>query len=229
MTGTARTAVAGEVPNPLDPPAGCAFHPRCPYANDRCRTERPALRRAGAGLVACHAVEEGRIDVARSRRPAPMAPWHGNARGSAIIRAFADRPRSVPDEQPRPRDACTGPAAPPAIPPVRLLQVRLTQIKLAGFKSFVDPTAIAHAGPARRHRRPERLRQVERHRRRALGARRIEGLGAARRVDAGRHLQRRRRAQGRRPRVGRAHLRQQRRAASAASGASTPSCRSSAC
>ena len=60
MTGRARTAVAGEVPNPLDPPAGCAFHPRCPLADARCRRERPALRSAGDATVACHAVEEGR-------------------------------------------------------------------------------------------------------------------------------------------------------------------------
>ncbi len=59
-----RTAVAGEVPNPLDPPAGCAFHPRCPHANDRCRREVPVLQPADAvnGIsVACHAVEEGRL------------------------------------------------------------------------------------------------------------------------------------------------------------------------
>jgi peptide/nickel transport system ATP-binding protein len=61
-TGSARTAVAGEVPNPLDPPSGCTFHPRCPYANARCRAEAPALAPAGAGvLVACHAVAEGRL------------------------------------------------------------------------------------------------------------------------------------------------------------------------
>jgi peptide/nickel transport system ATP-binding protein len=65
MTGTSRTAVAGEVPNPLDPPRGCAFHPRCPYANERCRRERPELLPTpDAGVVACHAVEEGRIDLA---------------------------------------------------------------------------------------------------------------------------------------------------------------------
>jgi peptide/nickel transport system ATP-binding protein len=57
MSGAPRTPVGGEVPNPLAPPPGCAFHPRCPHANDRCRTERPAWR---AG-VACHAVEEGRL------------------------------------------------------------------------------------------------------------------------------------------------------------------------
>jgi peptide/nickel transport system ATP-binding protein len=61
MTGKARTPVAGEVPNPLDPPSGCSFHPRCPLADARCRAERPALRRLDDGAqVACHAVEEGR-------------------------------------------------------------------------------------------------------------------------------------------------------------------------
>jgi peptide/nickel transport system ATP-binding protein len=64
MTGKARTAVAGEVPNPLDPPPGCTFHPRCPYADDRCRREVPALLPADAGgEVACHAVQEGRMPV----------------------------------------------------------------------------------------------------------------------------------------------------------------------
>jgi peptide/nickel transport system ATP-binding protein len=61
MTGKQRTAVAGEVPNPLDPPAGCAFHPRCPHANERCRMERPALKLHGETAVACHAVDEGRL------------------------------------------------------------------------------------------------------------------------------------------------------------------------
>jgi peptide/nickel transport system ATP-binding protein len=37
MTGKPRTPVAGEVPNPLNPPTGCTFHPRCPFANERCR------------------------------------------------------------------------------------------------------------------------------------------------------------------------------------------------
>jgi peptide/nickel transport system ATP-binding protein len=61
MSGRARTPVQGEVPNPLNPPSGCSFHPRCPHANERCKLERPALQRIDAGLVACHAVEEGRI------------------------------------------------------------------------------------------------------------------------------------------------------------------------
>jgi peptide/nickel transport system ATP-binding protein len=65
MTGRARTPVAGEVPNPLDPPKGCAFHPRCPFANDRCKSERPELKAtANGGVAACHAVEEGRLAAA---------------------------------------------------------------------------------------------------------------------------------------------------------------------
>jgi peptide/nickel transport system ATP-binding protein len=57
MSGKPRTPVAGEVPNPLEPPPGCVFHPRCPHANERCRVERPAV----IDSIACHAVEEGRI------------------------------------------------------------------------------------------------------------------------------------------------------------------------
>jgi len=64
MTGKARTAVAGEVPNPLDPPPGCAFHPRCPLADARCRQEVPKLLPVAAGgEAACHAVEERRVPV----------------------------------------------------------------------------------------------------------------------------------------------------------------------
>jgi peptide/nickel transport system ATP-binding protein len=60
MTGRARTPVQGEVPNPLDPPSGCTFHPRCPLADQRCRRESPALSPLGGVQVACHAVVEGR-------------------------------------------------------------------------------------------------------------------------------------------------------------------------
>ena len=61
MSGRARTPVQGEVPNPLNPPTGCAFHPRCPHANARCASERPALTSFKGVEVACHAVAEGRI------------------------------------------------------------------------------------------------------------------------------------------------------------------------
>jgi len=61
MSGRSRTPVQGEVPNPLNPPSGCAFHPRCPHANARCSSERPSLNAFKGIQVACHAVEEGRI------------------------------------------------------------------------------------------------------------------------------------------------------------------------
>ena len=61
MSGRSRTPVQGEVPNPLNPPSGCAFHPRCPHAHARCSRERPALLAFKGAQVACHAVEEGRI------------------------------------------------------------------------------------------------------------------------------------------------------------------------
>ncbi|WP_102108935.1 ABC transporter ATP-binding protein [Oceaniglobus roseus] len=51
---------AGEVPNPVTPPSGCHFNPRCPLANDRCRSETPGFLTRGAARVRCHAVEEGR-------------------------------------------------------------------------------------------------------------------------------------------------------------------------
>jgi peptide/nickel transport system ATP-binding protein len=67
MSGRARVPVGGEVPNPLTPPSGCTFHPRCPHASARCRSERPELREMPDGArVACHAVEERRVDWARS-------------------------------------------------------------------------------------------------------------------------------------------------------------------
>jgi oligopeptide/dipeptide ABC transporter ATP-binding protein len=46
--------VSGEVPSPLAPPAGCHFHPRCPFAMDRCAVEAPTLRSEEGRLVACH-------------------------------------------------------------------------------------------------------------------------------------------------------------------------------
>ena len=55
-TGRARTPVQGEVPNPLNPPTGCTFHPRCPQVTDICRSERPLLRDFKGIKIACHAV-----------------------------------------------------------------------------------------------------------------------------------------------------------------------------
>jgi len=53
-----RMVLTGELPSPLNPPAGCAFHTRCPFARERCQAERPMLRKLGDRNVACHFAEE---------------------------------------------------------------------------------------------------------------------------------------------------------------------------
>ena len=66
--GRRREPVRGEIPNPISPPSGCHFNPRCPHANDRCRSEVPPL----AEGVACHAIHEGRLKP----EPPALAPVH---------------------------------------------------------------------------------------------------------------------------------------------------------
>ena len=56
MVGKPREGVKGEIPNPINPPSGCTFHPRCPLVFDRCRIETPPA----IDGVACHAVNAGR-------------------------------------------------------------------------------------------------------------------------------------------------------------------------
>lgn len=53
-----RIRIAGELPNPLNPPDGCAFHKRCPYATDRCANDVPAFRQVETRQVACHYAEQ---------------------------------------------------------------------------------------------------------------------------------------------------------------------------
>ncbi|MDA3858563.1 MAG: ATP-binding cassette domain-containing protein [Roseovarius sp.] len=71
-----RVPVVGEVPNPIDPPAGCSFHPRCRLATDTCRAGSPVLTpRDGGRVLACHAVTEG----APGKIPATAEPARGIA------------------------------------------------------------------------------------------------------------------------------------------------------
>lgn len=59
MTNRIRKEITGEIPNPINPPSGCTFHPRCPFAEKRCKIEKPKLLNAGSGAAACHLVEDG--------------------------------------------------------------------------------------------------------------------------------------------------------------------------
>jgi len=52
-----RIVLKGELPSPLNPPSGCVFSTRCPFATAQCRTDRPALRAVGGRQVACHYAE----------------------------------------------------------------------------------------------------------------------------------------------------------------------------
>jgi oligopeptide/dipeptide ABC transporter ATP-binding protein len=68
-----RPALTGEPPDPAAPPSGCAFHPRCPIAQERCRTTAPELRRKASGaLAACHLADDA---------PAPEPAPAGSAAG----------------------------------------------------------------------------------------------------------------------------------------------------
>ena len=59
MSGRQRVPVSGEIPNPISPPTGCSFHPRCPLAEPRCRETRPEPRPLASAQVACHVVGGG--------------------------------------------------------------------------------------------------------------------------------------------------------------------------
>jgi dipeptide transport system ATP-binding protein len=65
----ARIAIRGELPSPASPPSGCPFHPRCPAAGDRCRTEPPELRDLDGRQVACHFADAGADAAGDSVRP----------------------------------------------------------------------------------------------------------------------------------------------------------------
>jgi oligopeptide/dipeptide ABC transporter ATP-binding protein len=53
-----RILLEGDVPSPINPPAGCRFHPRCPLAMDVCRTTSPKELNLAGHMVRCHAVEQ---------------------------------------------------------------------------------------------------------------------------------------------------------------------------
>ena len=70
-----RVVLSGDIPSPVNPPAGCRFHTRCPVAVERCRHEVPLLRQVGATHAACHLVaDDGTGPDVRRSGEAPLAP-----------------------------------------------------------------------------------------------------------------------------------------------------------
>jgi oligopeptide/dipeptide ABC transporter ATP-binding protein len=72
-----RIVVSGEPPNPINPPSGCVFHPRCPYATQICREDEPPLVRYPNGhLAACHHplnVSDAEIRAAEKDSTSPIS------------------------------------------------------------------------------------------------------------------------------------------------------------
>ena len=105
-----RVVVSGEPPNPINPPSGCVFHPRCPRATDICREVEPPLARYPSGhLAACHhpmnvsderdpGREAGRHEPARLRRRAAAAHRSPPVRRPAL--ASSGAPERIPASGP---------------------------------------------------------------------------------------------------------------------------------
>jgi oligopeptide transport system ATP-binding protein len=74
LARAARTLLEGDPPSPLKPPSGCAFHPRCTFAIERCKVETPVLRPMDSTIVACHRAGEITAPQATAarRRPAVL-------------------------------------------------------------------------------------------------------------------------------------------------------------
>jgi oligopeptide/dipeptide ABC transporter ATP-binding protein len=83
LRGAARTILEGDPPSPLNPPSGCAFHPRCDFATEQCRAERPELRQVDGVDVACHLAES----VSRLAKTPPQAADTATARRLALLAA----------------------------------------------------------------------------------------------------------------------------------------------
>ena len=61
--------ITGDPPNPIDPPSGCRFHTRCPFAETVCETSRPDARRLGGAAIACRGLPHARPGLGPQPRP----------------------------------------------------------------------------------------------------------------------------------------------------------------
>ena len=79
-----RIIVSGEPPNPIDPPTGCVFHPRCPHATEVCRTEEPPLTTyPGGHLAACHHPQSVTAEEIAAAERSPASPVSAGERPPA--------------------------------------------------------------------------------------------------------------------------------------------------
>jgi oligopeptide/dipeptide ABC transporter ATP-binding protein len=109
--GPARLILPGEPPDATRPPPGCLFHPRCPLAVDRCRTEVPPLRPVGPGhLAACHRAEEVLAAGPGAAFPGTVTPGAGLPGAARPSASPGPGPASTGGDSPPGRTA----AAPPA-------------------------------------------------------------------------------------------------------------------
>ncbi len=109
---TLPVALAGEVPDPSAPPPGCRFHPRCPYAFDKCRVEEPEQMPIGRGReVACW-LHEG---ASEPKRPGELAAGAGSGRRLRTGRSSAYR-RTISAPSPAPAAASERDPSRPPLP-----------------------------------------------------------------------------------------------------------------
>ena len=95
--------IQGELPNPLNPPEGCAFHKRCPYATERCRSEVPELRLLDQRQVACHHAEQFSAERYGRSPPRSLASRHPEPyqqpTEAPLLKALCPRPGRQPAAQ----------------------------------------------------------------------------------------------------------------------------------